>query len=88
MLTVTAEDGHGGPTVTDTLTAIVRVSNPNIYVKFYPIKRLAIRYQKGSDVPLIVIVGNPSQTRLKDVTLDATLTPIVASEGERAQQEK
>ncbi len=85
QLVVTAEDTTGGPDVTSEVTAVVRVSNPNIYVEILADPLVGYTVPSGTDVPLLVIVGNPSQTRLKDVTLTAALTPIVSSEGEREQ---
>lgn len=84
-LVVTAEDSAGGPPVTDTTTAVVRVINPNIYVEIVADPQVGYTVPKGSDVPLMVIVGNPSEARLEDVTLDATLEPIIVGDDGRAK---
>ena len=83
VLEVTAQDSTGGPPVSSKLTAVVRVSNPNIYVEILADPSVGYTVAKGADVPLIVVVGNPSQAKLNDVTLEAMLKPIVIGEEQR-----
>lgn len=87
VLVVTAEDTTGGPPVTSTVTAVVKVSNPNIRVEILADPLVGYTVAKGSDVPLIVTVENPSQAKLKEVTLTATLEPIVAGEEGRSTRD-
>jgi hypothetical protein len=87
VLKLTAEDTTGGPPVTAEVTAVVRVTNPNIYVEILADPAVGYTVAKGADVPLLVIVGNPSQARLENVTLTPTLSPIAVGDESRAQND-
>jgi hypothetical protein len=87
VLKLTAEDTAGGPPVTTEVTAVVRVTNPNIYVEILPDPAVGYTVAKGTDVPLLVIVGSQSQVRLENVTLTPTLSPIAAGDEGRAQDD-
>ncbi len=80
VLRVVADDSAGGPEVSDTKTAVVRIDNPNIQVDVFPLFGDTIA--NGDDARFGIIVLNPAQqSTLTDVEVRTFIRPLASGDG-------